>query len=326
MRIICFTYFFFAATQVLLGVLRSVETAWIGFANSTAALIINGVLNYALIYGRLGAPELGVRGAAIATLVSRIAEFCIVAVYLFAFDRKIRAKLGDVFRLRPDGKIYKMFAKVSLPVVLSGGSWGIAMAMQTAILGRMADSVISANSIATTVFSIMSVLLYGAATASSVTIGKSIGEWKDSGRSEADCMAEFKSRVRKMQLLFLGLGLCTGCMLFFMKDIIIGAYNITSETRTLALTFMTVLSVTVVGTSYQMPCLTGIVRGGGDTKFVLFNDIIFMWCIVLPSSFLAAFVFKLAPVYVFICLKADQILKCFVAVVKVNRFRFVKKF
>ena len=172
----------------------------------------------------------------------------------------------------------------------------------------------------------MSVLLYGAATASSVTIGKSIGEWKDSGRSEADCMAEFKSRVRKMQLLFLGLGLCTGCMLFFMKDIIIGAYNITPETRTLALTFMTVLSVTVVGTSYQMPCLTGIVRGGGDTKFVLFNDIIFMWCIVLPSSFLAAFVFKLAPIYVFICLKADQILKCFVAVVKVNRFRFVKKF
>ena len=326
MRIICFTYFFFAGTQVLLGVLRSVETAWIGFANSTAALVINGVLNYALIYGHFGAPELGVRGAAIATLVSRIVEFCIVAVYLFAFDKKIRAKVRDVFRLLPDGKIYKMFAKVSLPVVLSGGSWGIAMAMQTAILGRMADSVISANSIATTVFSIMSVLLYGAATASSVTIGKSIGEWKDSGCSEADCMAEFKSRVRKMQLLFLGLGLFTGCMLFFMKDIIIGAYNITPETRQLALTFMTVLSVTVVGTSYQMPCLTGIVRGGGDTKFVLFNDIIFMWCIVLPSSFLAAFVFELAPVYVFICLKADQILKCFVAVVKVNRFRFVKKF
>ena len=97
------------------------------------------------------------------------------------------------------------------------------------------------------------------------------------------------------------------------------------ETRELALLFMTVLSITVVGTSYQMPCLTGIVRGGGDTKFVLFNDIIFMWGIVLPSSFLAAFVLELPAVMIFICLKADQILKCFVAVVKVNRFRWIRK-
>lgn len=326
MRIICFTYFFFAATQVLLGVLRSVETAWIGFVNSLAALCINGLLNYTLIYGHFGFPEFGVRGAAIATLVSRIVEFSIVAVYLFCFDQKIKPRLREVFRLRPDGTIYKMFMKVSLPVVLSGGSWGVAMAMQTAILGRMEESVISANSIATTVFSIMSVLLYGAATASSVMIGKTIGQWKDSGLSEADCMAELKHRVYRLQILFLSLGVFTGCMLFLMKDIIIGAYNISPETRSMALTFMTVLSVTVIGTSYQMPCLTGIVRGGGDTRFVLFNDIIFMWCIVLPMSFLAAFVWKLAPVFVFICLKSDQILKCFVAVVKVNRFRFVKKF
>ena len=94
---------------------------------------------------------------------------------------------------------------------------------------------------------------------------------------------------------------------------------------TLAVQFMTVLSVTVIGSSYQMPCLTGIVRGGGDTKFVLFNDLIFMWGIVLPSSFAAAFVFELHPVFIFICLKADQILKCFVAVVKVNFGNWMKK-
>lgn len=326
MRIICFTYFFFAATQVLLGILRSVETAWIGFLNSLAALCVNGILNYALIYGHFGAPEMGVRGAAIATLISRIVEFVIVAVYLFCFDKKIRCRVREVFRFRLDGTIFRMFMKVSLPVVLSGGSWGIAMAMQTAILGRMEESVISANSIATTIFSIMSVLLYGAATASSVMIGKMLGQWKDSGLPESECMVELKYRVRRMQLLFLALGVFTGCLLFFMKDVIIGAYNIAPETRSLALTFMTVLSITVVGTSYQMPCLTGIVRGGGDTRFVLFNDIVFMWCIVLPSSYIAAFVLQLAPVFVFICLKSDQILKCFVAVVKVNRFRFVKKF
>ncbi|MBR4960254.1 MAG: MATE family efflux transporter, partial [Clostridia bacterium] len=128
------------------------------------------------------------------------------------------------------------------------------------------------------------------------------------------------------QRTFLCLGVITGAALFLIKDIIIGAYDILPETRELALLFMTVLSVTVVGTSYQMPCLTGIVRGGGDTKFVLYNDIIFMWGLVLPSAFLAAFVFELPPVVIFSCLKCDQILKCSVAVVKVNRYKWVKKF
>ena len=72
-----------------------------------------------------------------------------------------------------------------------------------------------------------------------------------------------------------------------------------------------------------MSSLTGIVSGGGETKFVLFNDIIFMWCIVLPASILSAFVLKLPCVVTFICLKADQVLKCAVAAVKVNRFRWI---
>ena len=70
-----------------------------------------------------------------------------------------------------------------------------------------------------------------------------------------------------------------------------------------------------------MPCLTGLVRAGGDTSFVFKNDMI---CIVLPMSLIAAFYLKLSPAVVFICLKSDQITKCFVAVVKVNRFKWIK--
>jgi len=176
----------------------------------------------------------------------------------------------------------------------------------------------------------MSVFIYGSATAASVMIGKKIGQSAlpdENGvcLSDAQRTDIIKHYARRMQLVFLALGLSTGIMLFILKDVIIGFYNISEETRMLALQFMTVLSVTVVGSAYQMPCLTGIVRGGGDTRFVLFNDIIFMWGIVLPSSFLAAFVLELPAVMIFICLKADQILKCFVAVVKVNRFRWIRK-
>ena len=321
LRIVCFSYVFFAATQVLLGMLRSVECAMIGFIGSCASLLINLVLNYMFIFGHFGAPELGIEGAAIATLAARVAETGIVIGYIAFIDKKLRVKAAEMFRTTKEavGK----FIRVSLPVVLSGTSWGIAMGMQTAILGRLTDPVISANSIASTVFQIMSVFIYGSATAASIMIGKTIGEGKEAG---TDILKkEIMHRAHVLQIVFLCLGTATGIALFLFKDFIIGFYNITPETEALAVQFMAVLSVTVIGSAYQMPCLTGIVRGGGDTKFVLFNDIIFMWCIFLPSSFAAAFLLELPPVFIFICLKADQILKCFVAVVKVNFGHWLKK-
>ena len=81
----------------------------------------------------------------------------------------------------------------------------------------------------------------------------------------------------------------------------------------------------VLGTAYQVSCLTGIVRAGGCTHFVFVNDTIFIWCVLIPSGLLAAFVFEAPAWVVFACLKCDQILKCFVAVVKVNRFNWMKK-
>ena len=324
LQIVAFTYIFFTVTQVLLGMLRSVERAFIGFIDSCAALVVNLILNYALIFGHFGLPALGIRGAAIATLASRIVEFAIVAIYLAFFDKRLNLKFSELFRTDPE--ISKKFYKVAMPVVASGTSWGLAMALQTAILGRLEDSVITANSIASTVFQIMSVFIYGGASASSVMIGKTIGEGAlDSGGDFETLKREIKHRVGWMQILYLIMGSLTGLALFFSRGFILKFYDLTPQTEALAMQFMAVLSVTVVGTAYQMSCLTGIVRGGGDTKFVFINDLIFMWGIILPSSFLAAFVFHFPPVIIFICLKADQILKCAVAVVKVNRYKWIKK-
>jgi len=126
-------------------------------------------------------------------------------------------------------------------------------------------------------------------------------------------------------VIYLGLGLLTGLALFLFKDAVIGFYNITPETRILALEFMTVLSVTSVGTAYQMTCFTGIIRGGGDTRVTLINDLCHMWLLAIPSAALCAFVWELAPVIVFICLKCDQILKCALAFFWVNSDRWIKK-
>ena len=306
LRIICFSYPLFAMTNVLLATLRSVETVRIGMVVSGSTLLINCCLNFLLIYGNLGAPELGIRGAAIATLISRVVELLIVCVYVSRLDKKLRYRWRELKYL--DRRLLRDFLRSGLPVIASNASWGVAMALQMAILGRL-KGVLPANSIAVTVFQIVSVVSYGAASASSVLIGKTVGE----GRIQ-----DAKQYAKTLQILYLLIGGATGLLLFVGKNGIVDWFLPDEATRALALQLMTVLSVTVVGTSYQVAVLTGIVRGGGDTRFVFFNDMIFMWGIVLPCSALAAFVFKWPPVAVFFCLKSDQILKCFVAVIKVN--------
>lgn len=314
LRIVCWSYVFFAISTALIATMRSVESVKIGFYVSVSALVINMVLNYILIYGNFGAPRLGIEGAAIATLISRIAEVGIMVFYVAFADKKIHLRMRDI--IKPAKSLIKPFAKTGYPLLLSNAVWGFAMSVQTAILGHMGAEVIAANSIATTVFQVISVISYGSASASSVLIGKTIGE----GDKQ-----KVKNYAVTMQMLFLIIGFVTGGALYLSKDVIINFYDITEQAHTLTLTFITILSVTVVGTSYQMAALTGIVRGGGDTKFVLINDLIFMWGIVLPSSAICAYVLNLSPVITFICLKSDQILKCFVAIFKVNRFKWIKE-
>lgn len=312
--IICFTYPMFAVTTTLLIALRSVEKAKIGFYISIFTLISNVTLNYILIFGKAGFAPMGVRGAAYATLVSRAVEMLLVIIYTFFYDETIKLKISDI--LKTDIYLMKAFLKKGLPVFLSNGIWGIAMAAQTAILGHMGQSAITANSIATTLFQILSVIAYGSANASAVIISKTIGENK---------IASLKQYSVTLQIIYLIIGLITGTMLFLVRKTVVSWYIISAEAEYLALGFIIILSVTVIGTSYEMAGLTGIVRGGGDTAFVLKNDFIFMWLFVIPAAVLAAFYFKASPLIVFMLLKSDQILKCIVAAVKINRYTWIKK-
>ena len=113
-------------------------------------------------------------------------------------------------------------------------------------------------------------------------------------------------------------------MLILVKTVMIGFYDASAETARYTNQFTAVLAVSVIGTSYEAASLCGIVSGGGETDFVLKNDIIFMWLIVLPVSALSAFVFKFPVVVTFACLKSDQVLKCVVAFFKVRSFNWIK--
>lgn len=312
-KIMAFSYIIFAVTQILIALMRSVEAVKIGFYTSVLALIFNIGLNYCLIFGNFGFPEMGVKGAAIATLISRIAELVASVIYVFVIDKRLSLKIKDIFGL--EKSYLKDYMKAGLPLVGSGGSWGVAMTVQTAIIGRLGAACIGANAVAAPVFQVVSVLYTSSGNASSVLIGKTVGE---------NDIPRVKLYAKKLQILYLIIGAASCIALLLSRDFIISVYDVTAETAALAATFINILSITVIGSSYEAPALCGIVSGGGDTKFVFKNDIIFMWCMVLPLAFLSAFIFNWPVPVTFFILKSDQITKCLVAVVKVNRYKWIR--
>lgn len=311
--IICWTYLVFSVSNSLMYALQSVETAMVGTVMSLSTICINVCLNYCFIYGNFGAPELGIRGAAVATLVSRLVELAIILVYILCIDQKLHMKLRDILQL--DATYWKDYLKVATPVVVSGMLWGVAQAAQTAVLGHISATAIAANSIATILFEIFSVLGGACANTASVVTGKTIGE------NRLDMV---KSYAKTMQGIFLLVGLLSGALLFLTKEAIVGFYAISPEAKALAIQFVTVLSVAAVGSCYEWPVESGIIGGGGSTKYPAIVDNLFMWLFTIPGAALSAFIFQFPPVVTFGFLKADQILKCIPNGIVCNRYRWVK--
>ena len=168
---------------------------------------------------------------------------------------------------------------------------------------------------ANTMNSLAYVTMNGMSSAVGIITGKTVG----AGKTE-----RMKEYAYTVQLLFLGMGLLTGGVIILLKNPFIGLYSgITAEAISYSSQFITVLSITMIGTCYQAAGLFGLVKSGGDIGFVFKNDTIFVFLVVLPSAIIAAILG--APAWVvFACLKCDQILKCFVAVVKINRFDWMK--
>lgn len=314
LKTIRFTYLFFAVTMTLLATMRSVEIVNIAFYLSVSTLLINCGINYVLIYGKFGAPRLGVTGAAIGTLTARIVEFIAVCVYVFFRDERLRIRIRDY--LQWNRLLMRDYIKVTAPILLIQGLWGANTAMQTVILGHMTSSAIAANSASSTLYLVVKSAAVGAASTASVMIGKTIGMGD---------MQEVEKYSKRLQRLFVLIGIAAGVVLFFVRIPILSLYDLSEETRAMANTFLMILSIVIVFMSYQMPTNNGIIRGGGSASFVMKMDLISIWGIVIPLSLFMAFVVEASPVVVVCCLNADQVFKCVPAFIKVNYGHWAKK-
>ena len=312
LSIVAWSFLFYAAAQIIIAAMRSVENAKIGMYISLIALVINIFLNYVLIFGKLGFPVMGISGAAIATLISRIVECAAAVLYARFIDHKMNLRAKD-FLVHPNPLLQKDFLRYGTPIMAGEIVWAINTITQSGILGHFSKAVISASSIIGNMHNLVYIWVRGLASAVGVITGKTVG----SGDVE-----KVKEYARTTQVLFLGVGVFTCTFIMLLRQTFVSMYAVSDEAAAYAMQFMIVLCVSMFGTCYQMPCLSGLVKAGGDISFVFKNDTFHVFCIVLPSALLASYL-GAPPWVVFACLKSDQILKCFVAVVKVNRYRWI---
>ena len=275
-QIVGFTYLFFSVSQVMIAAMRSVETARIGLYISCMALVVNVCLNYVFIFGHLGFPAMGVRGAAVATLISRIMEMCVSIGYVFFVDKKLRFGWRDL--LHTDGQLLRDFVRYGLPIIGGQVVWAVNSLANTKILGYYSAGVIAAASITGMLHNLVYVWMNGMSSAVGIITGKTVG----AGQYE-----KMKEYSKTVQMIFLFVGLISGAAVFLFRDGFISLYNASPEAQEYSRQFINVISVTIIGTCYQAACLFGLVKSGGDISFVFKNDTIFVFLVVIPSSLIA---------------------------------------
>lgn len=312
--LIQWTFVLFFLSNILMAALRSVGVVKISFYISLVSLAVNVGINYTLIFGRFGFPELGIRGAAIGTLAARILELLIVIFYLLKLDKKLGLFSRELLAVNRD--LRRDYTRVFLPIMLSQVLWGVSVPMQTAILGHLSADAIAANSVATTFYQYLKVIVLAMSSTSAVMIGNAIGRGN---------MERIKSDARTLSVIDVCIGLVLGLALVLLRGPLLSLYSLSESAMAMASRLILIMGFVMVGMSYQMPVSFGIIQGGGDVGFTMKMNMISTWLIVMPLSFLAAFWWNWPVEAVVIVIQSDQIFKGLPTFLRFRRYRWMKK-
>ena len=298
LKVVSVMYPLFCITTAISVIFRTIAQVKISVIANSVAFVLNVFFNWIFIFGKFGAPALGLTGAAIGTIISRFVECSIMVGYLFLLDKKINFTFEKFLSF--DREIFKKYLKTDINVLISDAILVAGLTSLTMILGRLGPEMIAANSICSIVIQLSTISIAGIGSAGLVIIGNTIGEGK---------LNLAKSQSKTFLLIAIITGIISAIVIILTKPIAIDFYNVSQETKDIAYQLMNGAAFIVV---FQVPSVVltkGILRGGGDTKFLLLADVMFLWILSIPLGMAAAFVFKFPPALIYICLKFDEIIK-----------------
>lgn len=299
LKVTAFVFFFHGTSLIMVSLLRTVGVNHLGFAVSGVSFAVNIFFNYMFIFGKFGAPRLEIAGAAVGTLLSRMVEFAITFYYLFFRNRRLRFRPADLAG-GFDRALLRSFVKTGLPPIISDGFFTIGDNILSVILGHMSAAVISGQAITLATMRFCTAFLMGLNSASAVMIGREVGK----GREE-----EVQLQGKTFYLLSVAGGLLGAVVIWAVSPFVAGMYGLSPEAYDATMQMMRAMSCLMVFQAVQSVMSKGVLRGGGDTRFLMFADLAFLWALNIPLGYMAGLRWGWPPFWVFVCLKLDTICK-----------------
>ncbi|MGR5192848.1 MATE family efflux transporter [Vibrio rotiferianus] len=260
----------------------------------------NIFLNWVLIFGHLGMPALGIKGAAIATVISGAIEVVFLFGYLWRKKHTIAFGLSDLVAILVVDKIIR-FLKLSLPTTFNFLAWAGGLFAYHAIMGQAGVQGLAALSVMTPVESIALAMMIGMSNAAAVLVGNQLG---------AKNFEPVYYQAWATVVLNLLIAIVVALALLLANHLILDAFSaLTVETRKLAEQFMLILAFGVILRSIPMMAIVGVLRAGGDVKFCLYQDLVAQWLISIPLAAFVAIKLGLEPQWVYLFFLTEEVVK-----------------
>jgi putative MATE family efflux protein len=310
LELVCISYVFMAISLAFGIGSRGIQKAFLPMICSACALVLNVFFNYVFIFGHFNMPAMGVRGAALATLIARVCEMILILFLIYRKDHVLKASASEMLAFNVE--FFKDIMKVTVPVIINELCWGLGMVIYSVIYGNMGTKAIAAVQICMTVQNMFFIVLFAVSNAACVMVGNEIGK---------DDFETAKDYAKKLIKICLVLSLVMGLALATSSKFILNFYKISHEVYTSALYMLLITAFILPVRFMNVLLIVGVLRGGGDTSYVLKIELATMWLVGVPICMIGAFILKI-PVYeVFFFVTIEEVVKC---ILSIKRYRSKK--
>jgi len=305
LRIVGISYIFNGISSVYMGVRRCIENPQFGMKVMAVSMCLNTVLNYILIFGKLGFDPMGISGAAVATLTSRVVE-CIIVLISALRSRRIPLRPAALFH--PGRETWRSFARYSAPVVCNETLWSSGTSMMTVILGHMVNSqdMLAAHALVGYIDKFATVVCFGLAAAAAVIVGKDIGAGKPK--------EEVYSVSSALLISSVFVGILSGLVMLALLPVLFipllfPLFELTEGATYAAICMVVSMACLLPLRSFDVSNITGILRAGGDVRAAAIIDILPLWGVSVPLTALVALVFQMDPIIVCFIMHCETFIK-----------------
>jgi len=311
---LCWTFLLQSVSMTAAIVLRSVGRYNVPLVASASSFLLNIFFNWVFMFGKLGAPRLEIRGAAIGTLIARIVECTIILLYLLVKDKQIGFRPKDF--VAPCGDIWQPYLKYSAPVIVSDLMLALGANFVAVIMMKIGTNFVAANAITNVTVQISTFFTLALANSASIIIGNTLGKGDKA-----------TAQVQGTTFLVIGavLGVLAAGLIQLLKPNILGLYAVQPETKQIAAALMDSVSLIVVFRTMSSVLTKGVLRGGGDTRYMMVADVLFLWIGSIPLGSLAGLVWHASPFAIYFCLNIDLIIKSIWCTVRLFTGKWIKE-